>query len=300
MQGEKPIYQQSTTRPELKKQIKEQLKQQKDSNKTALKYFDHFAEHRRQQTELVMSGAAGSQARLCVLGAGNCYDLDLPRLASQFKEVHLVDIDRDAIARARARLPQALAAKIHLHAPVDVSGANKKLDAWRDMNITPEAMMEFPDVAVQTLLQQLPAPFDCVVSSCVISQLLLTLRQVLGEQHPLFHAGLLTLLIVHLRTLVALTDEKGQAFWITDISSNEIAPLSEYDSQDNGIAFLQKRALNNQIFNYLDPELIADLAHQDPYVSARATFSPPLKAWLWQNGPHNQFLVYAAQLQFKK
>ncbi len=45
------------------------------------------------------------RGRLCLLGAGNANDVDLNALAARFGEIHLVDIDPDAVARAVARLP---------------------------------------------------------------------------------------------------------------------------------------------------------------------------------------------------
>ena len=39
-------------------------------------------------------------------GAGNCADIDLEQLGAAFQSIHLVDIDGDALERARARQPQ--------------------------------------------------------------------------------------------------------------------------------------------------------------------------------------------------
>lgn len=276
--------------------IRDELKRQKDSNKASLRYYAQFADHRRQQTDLVLATNGDKTGRLAVLGAGNCYDLDLNRLAQQFREIHLVDIDRVAITRARNRVAAAHIKKIHLHAPVDISGANQQLETWRAMAVTPEALMAFPDSAVKTLVQKLGAPFDCVVSCCVISQILLSYRHVMGDNHPLFEAGLVTLIVTHLRALTALTANQGRALLITDISSDEIAPLENFHEDDNGLAFLRERAQANQIFNYLDPSLMAELAAQDPFLAAQAVISPPSRAWLWRNGPLRTFLVYALQL----
>ncbi len=276
--------------------IRDELKRQKDSNKASLRYYAQFADHRRQQTDLVLATNGDKTGRLAVLGAGNCYDLDLNRLAQRFREIHLVDIDRAAITRARNRVAAAHIKKIHLHAPVDISGANQQLETWRAMAVTPEALMAFPDSAVTTLVQKLGAPFDCVVSCCVISQILLSYRHVMGDNHPLFEAGLVTLIVTHLRALTALTASQGQALLITDVSSDEIAPLENFHDDDNGLAFLHERAQANQIFNYLDPSLMAELAAQDPFLAAQAVISPPSRAWLWRNGPLRTFLVYALQL----
>ena len=279
--------------------IRQQIKQQKIANKASRKYFKDFEEHRRQQTDLILS-ANPEGGRICILGAGNCNDTDLKRIAAQFAEIHLVDIDRDAIGNAKARQPEPIFNKIFLHAPLDISGANKSLEEWRDFKVTQETLLTFPERTANQLISQLPGPFDCVVSSCLISQILLTYTSVMGEQHPLLQAGLITLLVAHLRSLVALTKSGGKALWITDVSSNQIAPLSRSTPRKSGIELLHVLAANQQIFTYLDPRLIRDLAQQDPDIYSRGAIEDSLKAWLWHNGPQDTFLVYALCIATKE
>lgn len=272
--------------------IRQQIKQQKAANKASLKYYAHFEEHRRQQTDLILS-SAGNGARICILGAGNCFDMDLQSLSDHAQEIHLVDIDRDAITAAKKRLLGARADKVFLHCPVDVSGAHGRLEDWRDFKVAEQSFLEFPNLAVSQVVNRLPGPFDCVVSSCLISQILLTCTNVMGEQHALLQAGLVTLLVAHLRVMIALTKSAGNALWISDVSSNEIAPIGRTNHSDNPIELLHHLASSNRIFNYLDPALIRELAEQDPNVAEMASVRDSLKAWLWHNGPHNTFLVYA-------
>jgi len=46
-------------------------------------------------------GAAGM--RLCILGAGNCNDLDFEALSAWYSEITLVDLDLEAVTRAVER-----------------------------------------------------------------------------------------------------------------------------------------------------------------------------------------------------
>lgn len=276
--------------------VHRELRKQKESNKNGLRHFADFESHRRCQTEFILSPETRKRERLCVLGAGNCYDLEIDRLATEFDEVHLVDIDRRAISGARGRLPGHLADKVHLHAPVDISGVNDQLEAWRKMRVTPESMLNIPERATNSVARQLPGTFDCVVSTCLASQLLLTCRHVMGERHPLLEAGIITLLVTHLRVLAALTAEEGTACFVSDVSSDEIAPLHRFDDAQDGLEFVASLAQKNQIFNYLDPDLVVGLARQDPILAAGMTICSPAKAWLWTNGPRRTFLVYAARM----
>src|SRR5688572_29880794 len=118
--------------------VRDELKRQKVSNKNALPHYGSFAEHRRKLTTLVASPPGAStapEATLCVLGAGNCFDLELPELAKHYAKIHLVDLDAEALARARARQPKEVQARLVLHGKVDISGANTVLPAWRDMKV---------------------------------------------------------------------------------------------------------------------------------------------------------------------
>ena len=91
--------------------------------------WEEFADHRRCLTrELARGAAAGS--RLCVLGAGNANDLDLPALLRAHQEVHLVDIDAAALAPGAERQRVAGHPRLRLHGGLDVTAALGLLSGW--------------------------------------------------------------------------------------------------------------------------------------------------------------------------
>ena len=277
--------------------IRDSIKQQKRSNKDSLKYHPHFEAHRLKQTEVLLSCLNKSTKSVCVLGAGNCYDLNLDALVNQVESVHLVDIDREALTRARSKLHTKLRDKITLHAPVDVSGANKYLEDWRDMRVQAEDLMTFPEAAVESLLDKLGGQFDVVLSSCLLSQLQLVYRQVMGESHPLYQAGIVTLIITHFRLLLSLCKSGGRALFVSDVSSNDIAPLDQYQQGSSMLDPLTELGRTNQLFNYLEPQFLQTLNEQDPFLHAQIRSNNLLDAWLWKNGPLRTFLVYAMELE---
>ena len=67
--------------------------QQARFNRSTRDHWPHFASHRDWIERLLVADGLGGGGRLCVLGAGNCNDLDLPALAEAFDEIHLVDLD---------------------------------------------------------------------------------------------------------------------------------------------------------------------------------------------------------------
>src|SRR5688572_8797242 len=99
-------------------------------NRDVRDLWDRYRTHRERLTAeiLTLAVAAEPGGRLCLLGAGNANDLDLEALAGRFDEVHLVDIDPGALARASGRQSAAVRARLRLHAPVDLSGLYHQLD----------------------------------------------------------------------------------------------------------------------------------------------------------------------------
>ena len=274
--------------------------EQREANQTTLAWFAEYQEHRAQMTRLVVDGIpTGSPLRLCVLGAGNAYDLDLATLAAHFAEIHLVDIDRGALEGAHARQPEDVAKKLVLHAPVDLTGFLAKLEAWGRMEVTEEEMLTHPQRTAKELAQRL-GTFDLVVSACVITQMQLSVLTALGDAHRLFDAVRHTLALTHLHTLFELIVPGGRALLVTDVlSSQNYRYLDKVRADANFMQILTDVIAAERVIYVARPGLFHLLARQDPVLGARATLSPPLAAWLWRNGPESRFLVYAMGLQHK-
>src|SRR5262245_52670297 len=127
-----------------------EIARQKRSNSNAAQLLDAFASHRQHLTDLLLArGAAAASLeggpRLCVLGAGNCGDLDLEQLASRYRSIHLVDLDPEALERARERHDAGTRARLVPVAPLDLSGALEPLERWRKRQVTPEQLLAHPE-----------------------------------------------------------------------------------------------------------------------------------------------------------
>ena len=68
------------------------IRQQLDLNQSTRTYWESFGFHRGRITEL-LAGPSNGRGRLCILGAGNCNDLDLTKLLEVFEQVVFVDLD---------------------------------------------------------------------------------------------------------------------------------------------------------------------------------------------------------------
>jgi hypothetical protein len=276
------------------------IDEQRSANESTRSLFESYREHRDQTTRLALEAAkSGVSPTLCVLGAGNCLDLDLPRLAERFSAVHLVDIDRSALDGALARQPPEVRARLVLHSPVDLSGLLDKLERWGRMETTESELLGHHRRTSASLAAQIGA-HDVVVSASCITQMQLSVLQVLGDRHQLFDAVRHVLAATHLHSLHALTKPGGRALLVTDVlSSARYAPLAGLPPQTNMLKLLTELMAAEQMIYIARPGLFHLLQREDPALREGSTLSPPLAAWLWQNGPHERFLVYAMALDRK-
>jgi hypothetical protein len=185
---------------------------------------------------------------------------------------------------------------VFAHAPVDLSGWFQHLERWGKMQVTPQEVMAAPAAGASGIAAALPGPFDVVVSTCLLTQLQLSLLQLIGDRHQLFVALREFLTLTHLRTLAALTKPGGRALLVTDLCERAVFPVGRPSDEADLAPLMQELVAAGHVIHSSHPELIKITLGDDP-VLAR-TFAPAeLSApWLWQNGPERCFLVYALLL----
>ncbi len=285
------------TRKNSLKFFAREIREQRAANQSTLGEFQSFAPHRARLTTLVERLAQGkARPRLCVLGAGNCNDLELERLLGTYTEIHLVDLDGQTLERTADRLSAERKARIQRHAPLDLSGLLGRLDAWRQFAVSAEELQSLPERASDRIACALPGPFDVVLSACLLTQMQLAVLQALGDTHRLFAIARHTLNVVHLRSLAKLIGVGDTALLVSDVSSNQIVPLDTATTDGNELALLGELLASGDVIDAVNPALIAATLEDDPWLRRRATLSAPSEAWLWQNGPGSTFLVYASTL----
>lgn len=103
--------------------------------------------------------------RVAVLGAGNCDDLPLDRIAERSREVTLIDLDGRAVKGARRREPRRLRQRIEV---IECDVTNGAADA-----ITVDAAQAAVPVAPVIPESPLPgSPYDVVIGDLLYSQTL--------------------------------------------------------------------------------------------------------------------------------
>jgi hypothetical protein len=183
---------------------------------------ESFASHRARVTALLE--AAGRGGSLCVLGAGNGSDLDVAALTKSHSEIHLVDLDGEALARGRDALPARLRDRVVLHPDVDLTGLIDRIDEWGDAFPSEAELGRAALPAIQGILGRLGRRFDTVVSTCVLSQLAVPFHRTWilpAQSWSNLHGALAG---IHLTTLAGATEPGGTGLLVFDVLSSKNAP----------------------------------------------------------------------------
>jgi hypothetical protein len=263
-------------------------KAEQRGNRDVRDLWDRYGGHRRRLTAEILALAPPAGGRVCLLGAGNANDLDLEQLASRFDEVHLVDIDPGALARAQGRQTPAVRARLRGHAPVDLSGLYQQLERARGPLPAIDALVDTGTAAVRA---QLPADFDVVASCCVVSQMAWALAQFVAPPGPELATLEQALLRIHLRTLLALLRPEGAALLAADVVSTAAFPLDDLDDDEDLRALAARLSADRIAFTVSNPELIRHIQRRDPVL---ASGSQPLamgEPWLWTGPKQHTYLV---------
>lgn len=189
-----------------------------EANRKHARNWDLYQGHRARLSSLAR--AAQRTEGLCVLGAGNCDDLELPELVDAFGRVHVVDIDGEALDRGVARLPEGRRRdRIVRRGGVDLAGFVGGAEAW-EKAVPPLAdLLPLAGPASDAMVSAIGAGgFDVVLSSCLLTQLWVPLKRTLvltgGEWKRLF--ALVSL--AHLLTMARLTRPGGTAILATEVA----------------------------------------------------------------------------------
>lgn len=271
--------------------------QQVQNNVASRDSWDRFRQHRERVTGLLRGAPSGGSSRLCVLGAGNCNDLDLNALLTAHREVYLVDLDADALAHGVARQGLKGNPAVHLFGGIDLTGALDELDQWSPgAAIADESLAACAERPLRSIRPTLPGPFEMVASDCVLSQLMNGVVRTAGEKHPRFLAALQAVRAGHLRLLADLVAPGGRAVLISDVVSSDTYPGLAAVPDVLLPALLNQLLQERNFFHGVNPAAVASFLRTDPTVSAQVNHLEWVRPWLWDFGPR-VYLVYACTVR---
>jgi hypothetical protein len=253
-------------------------------NRNVEGHLSRYAVHRQHLMALLSS--VGAAPDIGIFGAGNCTDLDPEQLATQYGEIHLIDLDAEALERGRERFPPAVRDRVVVHGGIEMSGFADKLDTWGD---------EFPDdaqighsalLAVQSILQRVGQTFHVVLSDCILSQLPLSYRRAWIAPHAAWERLFSSITAVHLATLVGSVRSGGSGVMACDgLGSRAVPELRDLAnaSTETLQRFVFERLSERAI--RLDPDPATLLGGLQSGRLSQVVESARVTApWLWDTG----------------
>jgi hypothetical protein len=231
-----------------------------------------------------------------VLGAGNCDDLDVPALARDFGEVHLVDLDGAALEGALARVSGPARAKLVAHPGLDLSGTLERIDAWGDRFPAARELESLSIEVAARISATVGRRFDVVLSACVLSQLYQPLRQTLLLPLESWRRLFTAIDRAHLATVAALTRPGGTGVLALDVTSShklhELAAFTAAETWEGLEAAAAAAIAARRITLDPDPRRLMELAAEPalaPGIERPRLTSP----WVWDTGGGVLALVQA-------
>ncbi len=258
-----------------------------------------YEQHRQKTMELVSLAAAEligvAERTVSVLGAGNCMDLDLQQLATLFHRVTLLDVDRRAVESGVNAVESLQSSRVQILAPIDLAFPLATTQAAALSGT--DSIAQFCKRLESPLATLSVAPADVVVSTCVLSQILSVLTNLVADKHPQFLSLIQAVRRGHLVRMLQLLKPGGRGILISDLVSSETTPsLSSIDSVSLPKLLAQALATGN-FFSGLHPGImLQDLEtglNIAPYIESPVMVAP----WRWQMGPRT-YAVYA--ITFRK
>lgn len=247
--------------------------------------WNRFSAHRQRVTHLLLEAQGDTNGTLCVLGAGNCNDLDLDRLSEAFVHVDLVDIDDESIRAGMAR-QGVTASHVAACGGVDVTGVAISLSEWSPQLAATDEQVDACLASVEQFKPALAAAgYSIVASVCLLSQLVESITQTLGANHPRFLDVLTCIRRAHLRQLIELAVPGGTVILITDVVSSLTVPTL-VSASDTELPTLVGRAIAaRNFFTGVNPFVLKQLLETDGLLAERLTDVRLSNPWVWDLGP---------------
>ncbi len=236
--------------------------------------WQDFEPHRLTLSRLV--GHLAGEGGICVLGAGNCDDLDLGLLASEFGEVHLVDLDGAALRRGVARSAAAESGTIVVHEGIDLTGLLGSLESWGD---DPSALEQAMSGAAEAIAQTVGRTFRVVLSSGVMSQLCVPFYRVLARRPAEWEEFMRGVGHIHLRTIALLTRPGGSGVLVGDALYSTRAAPAPVPTWDSLPPDFEERLRNGSVL-LRNPQSLLTLLHE-PHSTSLLEYPEITQPWLW-------------------
>lgn len=267
------------------------IEQQRRNNAETRGGWDAFTSHRARVTEILCSLSPGPSARLRVLGAGNCNDLDLKALAHRFAVIELVDLDREAVVDGVRRQEADCLDSIRFTTSCDLTGIAGRISRWRPDCPAPDAEVRECASYARTFSPGFDGLCDVVASVCVLSQLISSVIECIGDRHSHFLDLMTAVREAHLRQVLEATRSGGKALLVADIVSTDSCPQLLSVSPNQLLHVVMAAVDRQNFFTGMNPailhQLLAGNTKLKPLIASFTVGMP----WLWNLGPRGYAVV---------
>jgi hypothetical protein len=264
---------------------------QLDMNRSTRGQWAMYGSHRREIERLIAPTEFGGRA--CVLGAGNCNDLDLNWMTQAFAGVHLLDLDEQSLTAGVNRQHVSRRERIHVRAPVDLMGLGDLLPALRgrattqsDIETCIARLDSEQQAAAMCRIERASA--DLVLSPCVLSQLIISVRDRVGSDHPAYPLLRAAIMRQHLRMMMYLLRPDGRGVLVIDVASSEDFPELARVADESIGDLMRTLIADGKCFRALAPAALSKAMAGIPAI-ADVRFTRP---WRWHLGLRKAFVVY--------
>jgi len=259
---------------------------QRQRNLDSQNCWQAFHNHRAAVTDALCSAASSTGQRLCVLGAGNCNDLDLQVLGKRYAEVVLVDIDSQALAAGKTLQNADPLDHVRSCGGIDLTGVMDVVDRW-----TPGAPGSDDEIdrcierAKAFAAPQIGGPFDVVGSVCLLTQIIEMPVLALGPKHPRLHELIFALRDRHLQMLAELVRPGGHGVLITDFVSSDTLPELASIPEDRFEQAIGEQIERRNFFTGANRIALFSLFQTAPLLSPLVSDCKLMRPWRWTLGP---------------
>lgn len=230
--------------------------------------------------------------RSCLLGAGNCNDIELRPLLARFGQVTLVDLDEGACREAVARQLGESSSRVSILPATDVTGL---LQIFDDLSSPNPSDAQIREQLLQRLRQtqvNIAGPYDAIASCCLLSQIVDSLVMALGAQSPLLLPVILEMRRQHLLLVARNLVPGGRGLILMDFVSTATLPELMHFSNAELPQQLLAAIQHQNFFTGLNPFAVHAELLNDPGLQALVDQVQLFRPWRWQL-PNKAFAVAA-------
>ena len=247
--------------------------------------WERYRSHRDRVTGLLTNLAAEDLAattrEICILGAGNCNDIDLRALLDLGLRVHLVDLDGDALAAGLRVQGVENSSGIELHAGVDVTGVFPDIAKLNSAS-SEEQVRELARRMVDVRGFEVARPCRLVASIGLLTQLIEAVIQSLGHQHAALVDLIQAVRTQHLRLMFDLLARGGSLLLTAEVVSSSTAPEIATIDESRLPELLAKLFAQRNFFTGMHPGILMQTFQTDPVVSPQLRQLTATAPWLWE------------------